>query len=309
MKAAVSKLQLLLALLFVGAAGYVLYTQAAPLLIPPCKEPIEYSVGTVDPRFGISQSQYERALATAAAVWNTEAGRTLVTLGAGADTIPVSLEYSDVQRATELGKNIDAEQSSYDAKKAEVNALRDDFSAAKAQYERSAASYEKRTAAYEKEVAYWNSQGGAPTEEYEKLNREGKALEADRRELNAEADAVNALAKEINNTVQELNALARKINAKVSTYNANAGEDFDQGNYVEDSSGKRITIYEFKNLTDLERVLVHEFGHALGLDHVENPDSIMYSFNIGEGLELSAEDVAELTSACKLDTKAGSGQD
>ncbi len=294
--------QFLLALLFVGGASYFFYTQAAPLLTPPCTTPIEYSLGTYDKRFGVSESQFKLALSEAAAVWNTQAGRTLVAAApASEEAIMVSLEYSDVQKATELGKNIDVEQEAYDAKKAEVNDLRDTFSSAKAAYERSAASYDRRRAQYQEQVAYWNAQGGAPAGTYEELNREGRELEQDRQELNGDADAVNALASDINGAVKELNALARKINAKVSTYNANAGEDFDQGNYQEDGDGKRITIYEFESMADLERVLVHEFGHALGLDHVENPDSVMYSFNIGTGLDLTEEDIAELTRACRLD--------
>lgn len=302
MKSALPVFKALVAIAAIGGTGYLLYTQAAPLLAPPCSSPIEYSIGNYDPKFGVSESQFRLALAAAASVWNREAGKTLVqAAGAGESGIPVNLVYSDVQKATELGKNIDVEQEAYDEKKADVNALRDRFSSAKSSYERASASYDAKAKAYQERVSYWNAQGGAPPAEFQKLNAQGRAIEAERQVLNTDADEVNALAKDINVAVGELNALARKINAKVNTYNASAGEDFDQGNYEADKEGKRITIYEFKNTADLERVLVHEFGHALGLGHVENPDSIMYSFNIGEGLDLTAEDVAELHRACKLD--------
>lgn len=310
MKSLLPAFKALIAVAAIGATGYLLYTQAAPLLAAPCSSPIEYSIGSYDPKFGVSESQFKVALAAAASVWNEEAGKTLVEAAPlGESGIPVNLVYSEVQKATELGKNIDAEQEAYDDKKADVNALRDRFSSAKSSYERASAAYDAKAKAYQEQVSYWNAQGGAPPAEYQKLNAQGKALEAERRDLNADADEVNSLAKDINTAVGELNALARKINAKVSTYNASAGEDFDQGNYEADKEGKRINIYEFKNTEDLERVLVHEFGHALGLGHVENPDSIMYSFNIGEGLDLTEEDIAELGHACKLDTKASSGQD
>lgn len=310
MKAALSGFKALIVIAALGGTGYLLYLQAAPLLAPPCATPIEYSVGAYDPKFGVSEARFTQALADAAAVWNQQAGRTLVEAAPpGKAGIPVNLVYSDVQKATELGKNIDSEQAAYDAKKEEVNALRDRFSEAKSDYERASARYDAKAKAYQEQVSYWNARGGAPSGEYEKLNAEGRALEAERKALNADADAVNALAKDINAAVGELNALARKINAKVSTYNASAGEDFDQGNYESDKDGERITVFEFKDTADLERVLAHEFGHALGLGHVENPDSIMYSFNIGEGLDLTDEDIAELARACKLDVKAASGQD
>lgn len=310
MKAGLTALKSLVALAAALGVGYLIYAQAAPLFALPCSTPVEYSIGAIDPRFDVSESQLQAAITKAVAVWNTQAGRTLIEAApAGTAGVPVNLVYSDVQKATELGKNIDADQAAYDAKKADVNALKDRFTSAKAEFESASSAYDAKANAYQAEVAHWNSAGGAPPADYARLKQEGQELERERQSLNADADDVNALAKEINSAVGDLNMLARKINAKVSTYNASAGEDFDQGNYVEDKDGKRINIFEFRDTLDLERVLAHEFGHSLGLEHVENPDSIMYSFNIGSGLELTAEDIAELNSACKLDTKAASGQD
>ena len=302
MKFALSFFKILILFTALGASAYVLYAPVTEYFTPPCSKPVVYTIGTYDPRFGISESQFKLALLQAASVWNTQAGRVLVTAATQeGEGIPVSLIYSEVQKATELGKNIDAEQAAYDAKKAEVNEIKNLFTNTKQTYEQKTAAYEAAAKAYQQEVARWNAKGGAPPEVYRQLKAQADALEADRRELNAEADAVNNVTSKVNAAVHTLNALAERINKKVNTYNKNAGEDFDQGNYVEDAEGKRITIYEFKNQEDLARVLTHEFGHALSLGHVENPDSIMYSFNIGEGMTLTEEDKAELRIVCKLD--------
>lgn len=284
-----------------GVSAYVLYEPVVTYFTPPCSKPITYSIGTYDKRFNISESQFKLALIGAASVWNTAAGRPLV-MSAPSDTlgIPVDVVYSDVQKSTELGKNINAEQDAYEAKKAEVNQIKNIFTNTKQTYEQKAAAYEFAAKAYQQEVARWNSKGGAPPDIYQQLKEQADALEEDRRVLNVHADAVNGIIGKVNAAVSALNGLAQRINAKVNTYNKNAGLDFDQGNFVEDEDGKRITIYEFKNQEDLTRVLAHEFGHALGLGHVENPDSIMYSFNIGSGLTLSDEDTAALRAACKL---------
>lgn len=300
MTKAATAAKFLLALAFVGASGWFLYTEAAPLLVPPCSVPIQYEVGSIDPRFGISTSTLEADLAKAAAVWNTVAGKTIVEAAKGTGGIPVNLVYSTHQQAAELGQTIDAQQAAYDAQKVQVQSLKDQFDDAKASYQKEQAAYNARSTAYNAEVNSWNAKGGAPPAEFARLKQEGQELEQDRKALNADADDVNALADKINDAVRQLNALARQINAKVSTYNKTAGEDFDQGNYQEDSSGKRINIYEYTGQGDLSRVLAHELGHALGMEHVENPDSIMYSYNIGTGLTPTAEDIAELQAVCKL---------
>ena len=40
--------------------------------------------------------------------------------------------------------------------------------------------------------------------------------------------------------------------------------------------GKQIFIYEFSSIDDLRLTLAHEFGHALGLKHTQDPQSLMY---------------------------------
>jgi hypothetical protein len=286
-------------LVFIAGIGYVLYPEVKALLREPCSEPLVYTVATYDKRFKLSESEFNEALLDAATLWNTAAGKTVVQSGEG--PLAVHMVFGEVQQTSLLGEVIDTEQGAYEAKRTQVENLKSEFTVAKRKYEMLVAEFERAQAAYEKQVNYWNARGGAPQAEYQALQNDQQELEEKQADVNEQVGVVNAFAGEINDRVDELNVLADKLNKKVNTYNAGAGEDFDQGEYISDEEGTRINIYEFTDQTELRRVLAHEFGHALGLDHTENPDSIMYSYNIGTKFVLSEEDVAELGRACALD--------
>lgn len=41
-------------------------------------------------------------------------------------------------------------------------------------------------------------------------------------------------------------------------------------------NGKQILIYEFESEDDLRLTLAHELGHALGLQHTDDPHALMH---------------------------------
>ncbi|MBY0110577.1 matrixin family metalloprotease [Patescibacteria group bacterium] len=270
------------------------------LFAPSCDSPVEYRIGEFDTRFGISRAEFEDALSDAAAIWNEAAGKEVVVFAADAE-MTVNLEYGVEQRTSQLGEVIDEEQAAYDAAKAEFDSLASQLSGAKRQYESYAAAFEKRVSDYEADVAYWNERGGAPPAEYAELQRTQRALNEQQETLNGYAAQVNTIIDQMNGQVDGLNTLAEAINVQVDVYNSRAHTDFDQGRYVVDENGTRITIREFTEGVELRRVLAHELGHALGFGHVEDPDAIMYSYNVGEELVLSEADLAELRTVCELD--------
>ena len=255
------------AVTLIGGAAYAVY-HANPA---PCSTPIEYSLGTFDPRFGESRANFLTAVASAAKLWDNAAGRELFTYVKGG-ALKINLIYDSRQAATNLGKKISAEQTAYDAQKRTLDALR--------------AQYENDTQQYETQVAYWNARGGAPASVY-------ATLESMRQKLNNEADTINT-------DTAALNAMAAQTNAKVGTYNTAAGTDFNEGEYIRDSSGSRINVYQFENQDKLVRVLAHELGHALGLAHNTDPNAIMYAYNQGTAEKLTAADVNELKTLCHL---------
>lgn len=265
----------------------------------PCSEPVRYAIGTYDARFGISRAAFEQAAKDAAGLWNVAAGKTLIEFSSSPE-VSVNLAYDERQEAVKIGDDISADQRAYDDMKEEIDATRERYTSATASYERQQRAYDAAVDAYEEKVSYWNERGGAPPSEYQALESEKARLAGMRTRLSESVDRINALADSIQSDVTELNALASRLNAKVDVYNEAVGHDFDQGNYVADEKGKRITIFEFDDTMELKRVLAHEFGHALGLDHTGDPDSVMYSYNIGNTFELTDADITALKEACKL---------
>ncbi len=258
----------------------------------PCEAPLQYTLGTFDKRFGISKTDFLREVADATHIWENSIGKDLFENSSEAKPL------ADYQKFLQqyIGKYFtrqpivinliyDARQKTADQKRAQVSAIDETKQSAdeiKKQFLALQSEYERAKAEYERLLS-----------EYKQRRGDFNGLEAKRLEVNGLAEQSNAL-------IHKYNFLVKSINSTIQTINQSVGQEFEEGQYVSDASGEEIDIYEFGNRDILERVLAHELGHVLGLDHNNNQNSIMYYLNSSKNIVPTKEDVEALKGVCSI---------
>ena len=239
--------------------------------------PVAYSLGQFDERFGISKERFLQIAEEAKKVWEDAAGKPLFNLHPeGAMKINLIFDWRQEQllgakkakaMIDETGRSFDQLQSDYDERSGLLDNSRRSF-------DETAQTYKIRLEEYNARVARWNESKDHTDSEYRALQSAGKEIEGEQNELEKKRSELNAQGEELNRFGEKLTELAQKHNLDVESFNGRyvQSRDFEKGLY----DGKAINIYEFDREDDLKLALVHEFGHAIGMGHVENPKAIMY---------------------------------
>lgn len=270
----------------------------------PCSRPLKYSIGSVDPKFEISQEELILLAQEAESIWNKALNKDILKYEENAE-FKINLIFDERQEQTleaeKLNQDLKKLEISHDTLLKEYDSLSEFYKQKFNAYNEAVDEYEDDLKDYNKEVDYWNEKGGISEDEYDRLKKEKKNLEKEYKNLEKRRTEVNNLANKTNNLTLKENQIVNTYNDSLNTYKSEFGDsrEFEKGRF----SGKEINIYQFKKASDLRLTLIHEMGHYLGLEHVENSKSIMYYLIGDQNLDIPAlteEDLTELKKICGL---------
>lgn len=254
----------------------------------PCDRVIEYDI-SFDDRFRISQDEFISYVERAEEPWEDAAGRELFKYVPGSK-FKINLIFSEEQERLYLGNDISFD---LDVQQSDLDFLKSRYQNSVNRYELGLREYNNRVSKYEKDVEFWNTQGGAPTVTFKKLQQESNNLKKKFQEVERLRMNANQLAEESNQEVQEFNNGVQDFNKLFMD-----PKQFDAG----DTDGTEVNIYSFDGPQELMTLITHEFGHVLGIDHVDDESAVMY-FLLNEsnkGGVLKTADINALDLSCKL---------
>lgn len=250
-----------------------------------CDIPLTYKIGDVDTRFNISNAELLSRINEAAQIWSDAKNRfssekkNLFLYDQTGGKISVNLIY-DTRQSLSTKINTLEDQ---------LNTKSDSLDNQVIAYNQRLSDYEKRVAQLTTEIKYWNKKGGAPKDVYNNLTQRMNDLKQERQELMREAVKLNQSTSVYNTQVGDLNATITNLNQELT-------QKPEEGLY--DPKSNKIDIYISNSKDEMIHTLTHEFGHVLGIGHVNSPDAIMYYLS-NQRTTLSKDDLNELTIVCK----------
>ncbi|NBB77261.1 MAG: matrixin family metalloprotease [Bacteroidetes bacterium] len=273
----------------------------------PCTEPVTYSIGEIDNRFLINPGYLKKILNEASLIWSEAAGRTLFQYAEEGGEIEIELIYGEQQQISDRERQF----------RSRINAMEQRIVRMEREYNRFSRRFEEKVAAYQRDVQQLDSDISELNRWVQRINRRGGFTELELREyenrkarIDRESRNIEYIETEIDRQGRDLNERIDRLNERideknilVEEYNRSfaGSKRFTQGEYIEERSGRKIRIYHYSDSDELRLVLAHEMGHAMGIEHVTNPMSVMYHLMDGQNrqeLKLTPQDIEALESVC-----------
>ena len=274
-------------LLLYGTLVASIVLLAYTVLRTPCSSVIEYDIGVFDERYNISRESFLSVIQEAEIPWEEAADKPLFVYSPGAD-FKINLLWSENQERVIQGKDL---EQNLDVKQQSLNSVQREYELLSRRYEAAEERFNRNESVFQRELDAWNRNPGTQSE-HQDLKRQESSLRSDVQELNMMGAELNKLAQLSNQQVNQYNEGVNEYN------NLFDGREFHAG----DTDGTEINVHSFDGREELHTLIVHEFGHVLGIDHLDDPGSVMYYLlnDENDGGNLSDMDRQALFESCRL---------
>ncbi len=267
----------------------------------PCSEPLAWQVGEVDERFGLGAGEVEAALREAAALWNDAAGRTLIAVEEGRGS-PVRLVFDErhqqIQELLPRKERLDEMAREISREQVRLEEEQHDLWVSQQEHERRLSTLERRQEEHDRQVEYWENRGDATEDVRRELRRVADELDRERQAVNEEGARITERAREVNRGVERLNELVEAYNQERRSVEAETRASRIQSAHYQESRrsmgrwtvsvDREIFVWQFNDREHLVRILAHELGNALGLDHAAEREAVMHPVTRGAGGQAAA---------------------
>ena len=272
----------------------------------PCSEPLTFQVGDIDDRFQVSEAELADLLESISETWSEAADKTVMKYADDGE-IRVNLVYDNEQQMTDSERQyrdrLRREEQEISRLEAEYERMNNRFDEKSADYQDDSAELQQEIDGLNAWVNEQNSAGGFYDDDLERFEERKTEIDQKAINLNGRAEQLMAEADELNRFLDEINKKIDHKNNLIKEYNQTFSgvQRFTQGTYEWKGDDRWINVFQFSSHRELELVIAHEMGHAIGIDHVSNPESVMHHLmgnQSGTTLQLSEEDVRALNNIC-----------
>ncbi|MGE8646174.1 matrixin family metalloprotease [Acinetobacter vivianii] len=236
---------------------------------------LRYRIAEVDPRFKLSLEQVKAISEQAVQIWKDGTGQDYFVYDPNAH-LAIHLIYDERQIESEQRREhlsqLESNQQRWQEKKKSLDQVEQKILQNRQFLGLKQQQLNQQIQAYnqEQQQARQNPAAFANPDYFQQRQQ---ALQQNAQSLKQEINQYNQKIQQLNQQVDELNSLDQQLNASVDQYKQRFKPHlFHKGLF----NGKQILIYEFESEDDLRLTLAHEFGHALGLQHADDPQALMH---------------------------------
>lgn len=240
------------------------------------KKTLHYRIADIDPRFHLSQQQVLELTQQAAKIWEHETGQQNFIYDPEAE-FSINLVFDErQQRSTDRVQSLQQlqqDQQQWHKQNQQLQQLKADIQQNSALIADKQAQLNAQFQQYNQDVQHFNQQRSSSKVLADQLAQRQTALQQQALALQQEIQRHNQRSRQLNQDLQALNQGNQQLVASANQFNQIFQPRlFHKGHF----DGKHIMIYEFSSTHDLRLTLAHEFGHALGFAHTDDPSSLMY---------------------------------